>query len=155
MVSTINTIFSFLLPIIVPLVLGGIGLVLDRTHFSDMFSTDFPVRSKAIGIIVNRLVFGLFSFDLWVIIAFAENSRVSFLSPSSSFSDKYAIAVFTLLLHLSTYIYTYTRVFIDSEKSLSNDDLTQHVKVLKFLGRDVRYILLFLISLALCFVIRM
>jgi hypothetical protein len=154
MINTINAIFSFLLPIIVPLMLGGIGLVLDRVKFGDMFRLDFPVRSKAIGIFVNRMVFGLFSFDLWVITSFAENTRVSYFTTSLAFSDKYAIAVFTLLVHLFTYIYSYTREFIDETRSTTDEDKSPNLTFRLFPRRDVRYIGLFLFSLALCLVIR-
>jgi hypothetical protein len=152
-VNFINVAFAFLLPIIVPLMLGAIGLVLDRVKFGDMVSKDFAVRSKAVGIFVNRMVFGLFSFDLWVIIAFAESTPVSYFS-SSSFFDKYAIAVFTLLLHLFTYIYTYTREFIDDSKSISIEDTPKGIRFKNIFRRDFRYMVLFLISLILCVIIR-
>lgn len=149
--ANINTVFAFFLPILIPFMLGAISLVLHKFKLSDMFRHDYVIRSKAIGVFVNQTIFGLFTFDMWVIISFAQNTTVSYFSKSQNFSDKYAIALFTLLLHLFTYIYTYTRENLEEFKKPSELEIEGFRKLI---GRDVRYTFLFIFSFGLCCLIR-
>lgn len=153
-VNRINSIFAFFLPIFIPILLGGISLLLRKFKISDMFRTQIDVRSKSIGIFVNQMVFGLFTFDMWVIISFAEKTRVSYFSQKMEFADKYAIALITLLVHLFTYIYTYTRVNFDEFKNLHDiaTDVRPNLRI--FTGRDARYSCLFVLSFLLCCLVR-
>lgn len=131
--------------------LGGISLLLQKFKLSDMLRSDFIVRSRSIGTFTNQIVFGLFTFDLWVIISFAENTPVAYFSGYNNFADKYALALFTLLLHLFTYIYTYTR---ENFEEFSKDIDAERQGISKYTGRDVRYAVLLVTSIILCCIVR-
>ena len=149
----INEIFIFFLPIIIPVFLGAIALIFHKFKFIDIFIAEYADKRKALGNFTYQMVFGLFSFDLWAIISFAENSPVGYFSKNNAFEEKYGIVLFTLLLHLFTYIYCYTRENMDEFKDASEKSL-EGVKCGRWLRRDMRYWFLLFFSFAPCVLIR-
>lgn len=152
LINFINSTFVFLLPIIIPFMLSATALLFQKFKMSDMVRADYLVRSTAIGIFTNQVVFGLFSFDLWVIISFAQNTPVSYFFGVTDFSNKYAISLFALLLHLFTYIYTYSRELSDDFKNTLR--YKERIGFERYFGRDLRYLFLLILSLMFCIIIR-